>query len=280
MKRKFKNLIKRFAGILRKPEMQVLPGQLAFYFLMSFVPIFALTSLIGSTINENINLSQTLTNNMPAALSSIILPFIETPASSTSFIILLMGYMILGLNGPKSIIRTCNTIYGVKNPGFIKMTIKAIFMIIIIIALLLFMVFIPILGDIIIKFVINLFENPASFYKYSYLYEIIKVVVSFLFIYIAIKLIYTLAPDKKIKSSSTTIGALFTTCCWIIFSEIFSFYITKVARYNALYGNFANILILLLWLYFLAYLFVVGLALNVNFYKESYIVGSEENGEV
>lgn len=77
-----------------------------------------------------------------------------------------------------------------------------------------------------------------------------------------------MAPNKKINSSTTSIGALFTTTGWIIFSTIFSFYITNIAKYDALYGNFANVLVLLLWLYFLAYLFVIGMVLNVNFYQE------------
>ena len=56
---------------------------------------------------------------------------------------------------------------------------------------------------------------------------------------------------------------------WIIATYIFAFYITRIASYNVVYGNFANILILLLWVYILAYLFVVGIALNVNdFHKQ------------
>ena len=43
-----------------------------------------------------------------------------------------------------------------------------------------------------------------------------------------------------------------------------SYYINNVARYNLVYGNLANIVILLLWFYVLAYVFVVGLYLNKN----------------
>ena len=77
-----------------------------------------------------------------------------------------------------------------------------------------------------------------------------------------------MAPDKNIPSAQTTYGAVFTSIGWILATYIFAFYITRIASYDLIYGNFANILILLLWVYILAYLFVVGMALNVDEYHK------------
>lgn len=269
MKNKFEEVVKRFVGILRKPEMQILPGQIAFYFLMSFIPIIALASLIASLINNNINLVELIINNIPKAFADVLITFIDSSSTGSNFIILLGCYLIMGSNGPKAIIIASDTLYGIKSYNPLKIKIKATIMTFIIIILLIFIIFIPILGDVIINFVINLFDNKTIFYRYSFVYSIAKFFVSFIIIYTTLKIIYTMAPNKKIKSRTTSIGALFTTTGWIIFSTIFSFYITNIAKYNALYGNFANVLILLLWLYFLAYLFVIGMALNVNFYQEN-----------
>ena len=265
MKKTVKKIYEDFIGILRKPEMQILPGQIAFYFLMSFIPIIILASLIASLINNNVNLVDLLRDNLPSGLSNILIPFISSSSASNLFL-LLIAYLIMGLNGPKSIIIASDTLYNIKSPNPVKVRLKATIMTIVLVFLLLFMIFIPILGTTIIKFIINLFDNPQVFYQYTFIYSILKVFISFIIIYASLKLIYTMAPDKKIKSKSTTVGSVFTAIGWIIFSEIFSFYITNIAEYDALYGNFANVLMLLLWLYFLAYLFVVGMALNVNLY--------------
>lgn len=48
---------------------------------------------------------------------------------------------------------------------------------------------------------------------------------------------------------------------------------TNIAKYDQLYGNFANILVLLLWVYFLAYLFVFGIILN----KQKYLTYEKVN---
>ena len=73
-----------------------------------------------------------------------------------------------------------------------------------------------------------------------------------------------MAPDKKIASSQTTYGALFTTIGWIISTAIYSFYISNIANYSLFYGSLANIIILMLWTYLLAFIFTIGLALNYN----------------
>ena len=49
---------------------------------------------------------------------------------------------------------------------------------------------------------------------------------------------------------------------WIVATAIYSYYINNYAHYSTIYGGLANLVILLLWFYLLAYIFVVGIALN------------------
>ena len=77
-----------------------------------------------------------------------------------------------------------------------------------------------------------------------------------------IKLIYAISPSKNIQSEETTYGAAFTTIGWVIATFIFRAYLSHFARYDILYGNLSSIIILMVWIYFLSYIFVVGIALN------------------
>ena len=92
--------------------------------------------------------------------------------------------------------------------------------------------------------------------------DIFKYPLSIVVIYLNIKLLYVLAPDKKIKSRTTTKGALFTTVSWSLITAIYSFYINNIANYSRIYGALSNIVILMLWFWLLSYVFVVGLVLN------------------
>ncbi len=262
MKKKIIKTIKNFLKILNQPEMQVLPGQLAYNMLISFVPILAICATIISNFISNFNLTNIINNYLPNSLAQIIIPLIITN-ENTSILIVILGYIFMATKAPKSIIISSNSLYKIKEDNNLKINLKAIFMTIILIILLIFMIFIPILGSIIIKLIQKYFEIS----KYIGILKVIKILTSFIFVYISIKLLYTMAPSKEVKSSTTTIGAIFTSISWIIATEIFSFYITNLARYNELYGNFANLIILLLWVYLLAYLFVVGMAMNINVYN-------------
>ena len=99
---------------------------------------------------------------------------------------------------------------------------------------------------------------------------------SFFVILFLIKLLYTLSPDDRIPSKYTTKGAVFTTISWIIATYVYSFYINNIADYNLVYGNLANIVILLFWFYVLAYVFVLGLFMN----KRNNEIGIEKTNSI
>ena len=94
------------------------------------------------------------------------------------------------------------------------------------------------------------------------LYTLLQIPVSLVVMFLIIKLVYIVAPDGKIRGRDVNRGALFTTVSWLLVTIIFSYYINNIARYNLVYGNLANVVILLFWFYILAYIFVIGLCLN------------------
>ncbi len=96
------------------------------------------------------------------------------------------------------------------------------------------------------------------------LYPILKYPISIIIVFLLVKLIYTIAPNEKIKSEYVNKGALFTTAGWVIISAVYSVYINDFAitTYNLYYGSLASIIIILLWFYLMAYIFVIGLVLN------------------
>lgn len=263
VKRSFNQTIKDFIQIIKKPELRILPGQIAFYFLMSLIPIIAIIALIASFINKNFNLLTTLESAIPKVLADIVYALVNVEPT-TNIVLIIICYIWLASNGTSSITIAADTLYGIEAPNYIKLKLKSIIMILIMILLLTFIICIPVFGDIILESVLKILNRPTSFDKFVNAYHSLKYITTFIIVFLNIKLLFTIAPDKTIKSKHTTYGALFTSISWLIVTEIFAFYITNIAKYNLVYGNFANILILLLWIYLLAYLLVFGLAINVN----------------
>ena len=56
----------------------------------------------------------------------------------------------------------------------------------------------------------------------------------------------------------------------------FKIYINYFARYDIIYGNLAAIIIMMVWMYFLSFIFVLGMAINVSRKEEQELI-EEQN---
>ena len=134
-------------------------------------------------------------------------------------------------------------------------------MVLIILLLFLFILVVPILGT----FLLSLIEKATGYSEIYNIVNLFKMPFSWFVIFLFIKILYTIAPDKQIPSSHVNIGALFTSLLWILATELYLYYVGHFGRYGLYYGGLSNIAILMIWMYILSTIFVIGLAIN---YKE------------
>lgn len=265
MKKRLKNFAKRVWKTISLPEMRVLPGQLAFFFVMSIIPLIALIGTIASQFSISIDgLIITLGNALPKDVVNLLIPIFESKEVSVNLIIFYISAFLLASNGTHSMIITSNSIYKVENKNYLYTRLKALVMIIVLVVLLIFLLIVPAFGDLIVDIIASLIRPQALQNLIIELYQILKYPLSLFLIFFCIKLLYTMAPDKRIKGSDTTTGAIITTLGWIIATEIYSFYANRFASYNEFYGGISSILILMVWVYILAYIFTLGMALNAT----------------
>lgn len=263
-----RDFFKKVIELIKKPETRILPGNLAFFFVMSMIPIVALVGALASkfsisyeTIKEGIDIS------VPGGVGDFISGIINGQGFTFNIGVFLISAFLLASNGMHSIIIASNEIYKIKHKDFLTRRIKAVLMTVIFVEVLFFILAIPVFGDTIFSFLREHISNQTSIDFFYRIYKLIKYPISLAIIYFNIKLIYVIAPDEEIGSVTTTKGSLFTTISWIIASEVYSFYIDTFAKYDLFYGSVSNILILLLWVYVLSYIFVLGLIINAGTYK-------------
>lgn len=263
LKLELKDFYENFKKVLFKPEMAILPGQLAYFFVLAIVPTITLISYEAALLNLS---TDVLYDFIDSAFSSDIASMLLATSASYEkgigfFLVVIIGYFIAS-NGPASIIITSNTIYGEKQEGFFKRRLKALIMTFVLVLLFIFMLIVPVFGTKIIelfKFV-DLNSNVTD--NVSMIITILQGPITWLIMYFFIKILYTMAPNKKVRSKNVGYGALFTTFSWVIITYIYSYYINNLAHYSTFYGGLANIVILMFWFYLLAYAFTIGMALN------------------
>lgn len=271
MKNKIKIFFKTLYEIVNRPEMEVLPGHLAFYFMMMLIPLL---TLLGSILTNfelvSTSISQVIYGHLPSSIADIVISVSRQDVSSLSLWIILIPTLILASNGTYSMIITSNSVYKVRPKGnvilaYIKDRTKAFIMLVVLIFIFLFLILVPTLGNVIFKIIGNIVTNENIVNNtYYILFKILKYPVTFLFVFLSIKVLYVMAPDTKIKMKDTNIGAFFTSLTWVIVTLGYSYYIQYFSSYETFYGGLSSLLFLMLWIYLLSYMFVLGIALNAS----------------
>lgn len=265
MKRRIIALYKRLMKNIKKPEMLILPGQLSFFFLLTLIPLSALFISILSSLNISSNFLENLVN-VPIALEGIIDTLSNTSRANVNAIIFFVSALVLASNGTHSMIIASNKLYNIKDRDYIKRKLKSIIMLLILIGLLLFIMVVPVFGDTIIKLIRNITGDTIGNIV-RIIYNILKYPISIILVFYAIKFLYIMAPDIKINPKEVNYGALFTSCSWIIVTQIYSLYVEHFSNYSNFYGSLSNLLVLMWWIYILSYIFVLGIGLNVTKYQ-------------
>jgi len=273
MKEKIKGYSKKLLKILKKPEMAILPSNIAFNITLAIIPLLTIIVLIASYFNISLNLVTNLVNNiMPKQVSEIIIDVISGKGFDESIGIFNVVAFIVASNGTYAIINTSNTLYKIDKSNAIKKRLDSMILLFIVILLFVFLLVVPIFGD----SILNLMKNASLLSNFSdsfmNLFNLVKWPLTIFIIFVNIRLIYAVAPSKNIQTSETTYGAIFTTFGWIAATIVFKFYLNHFARYNIIYGNLASVIIMLVWIYFLSFIFVFGMAINASRKEEQELI--------
>lgn len=262
--KKARDVFSKVVKLISDDNMQILPGELAFFIILSFFSIIPLIGLITSSF-ISIDVIKDLENSLPAGVYQILVSLLDVK-SSGSIIIFVIVALYFSSDGANALIITSNVIYKIPNDHFLKRKVKAIVMTILLIFLIIFVVVIPAFGDIIINLIKD--NYPGSLINHiGILYNYLKIPLSFILIFLIIKILYTIAPDKKIPSFYNNYGTLFTTISWIIVTRIYSWYLSLYNTYSLFYGSFANVVILFFWMYILSFVLTLGMAINNAYYE-------------
>lgn len=264
-----KKLLKRICDLILRSDMKILPGNIAFFLVLSIIPIITLIGFISSTFSIPLTtLTDFMNNYFPREISAILVPYFSGQGVSLNVIIFTIMGFVLASNGSSVIIIASNKLYKIDDSNYLKRKLKSLNLIFLLVLLILFMLVFMAFGNKIVLFLTDNFFSGFEKYIY-YLYLIIKWPIGFIFIFLIVKLIYTIAPDKRIPSKSVNKGAIFTTIFWILTTYIYGYYVTYIADYTLFYGNLSSIIILILWVYFISYILVIGIIINVSHYELS-----------
>lgn len=264
-----KENINKIFAIIRKPVMKILPGQIAFFLVLSIIPILTLVGYFASTFSISIDsMIEFMQETFPKEVLDVLLPFVSGNGFDANVFIFMFVGFVLASNGPHSIMVASNTLFNIKQQDYISGRIKAFIMTIILVFQFLFIFVVLGFGNTILKYVLDLKIFSFLTKEFYFLFTLLKWPIAFFFIFYSMKLIYTLAPSEKIPSKYMNKGAFLTTILFVLVTAIYSYYVSNFANYDLFYGSLSNIVILMLWVYILSYIITLGIAVNATTYEE------------
>ncbi|HEX7048617.1 MAG TPA: YihY/virulence factor BrkB family protein [Longimicrobiales bacterium] len=96
---------------------------------------------------------------------------------------------------------------------------------------------------------------PGEFETISILYGRL---IALLVVWVMFLLIYRFLPPRALHWRTALVAATFTAVLFELLKAGFSWYVTNVANYGSTYGSLATVVILVLWIYYTAVVFVLG----------------------
>lgn len=262
----WKEIGSRVLSEIKKDHVQIVSAGVGFYFFMALFPtIVAALSIYGlvmdpSQIQGHISgLNNVLPGEAAEMIRGFIEPIVSKPDSTLGWgMVLSILISIWSANqGTNALFEGVNIAYNeIDNRSFIKKTALT----------LAFTIGGLILGILAVVLVV-LF--PA-FVEHIPVGSTIQTVLSWCrwlilaaFIIFGLGLIYKKAPDRdspELKWISW--GSIIATVLWVIGSLLFSFYVNNFGSYDDMYGSFAAVIIMLLWLFLTSFIILLGAEIN------------------
>ncbi|MGI6747781.1 MAG: YihY/virulence factor BrkB family protein [Anaerovoracaceae bacterium] len=267
-KRSFRNVTLMVIKRMSEPYYQGVAAELAFFFLLSLVPIviilgemlglFSISmvfvrNLISEYVSPEIfdSLSEYLTYTPSGVISIAFLIFALWAASKAQYSMMrITNYSFTGHP------------YGGRS--YFRERLRAIKTIVITLFTISFGLLVLVYGEILIN-ILTAYVNKYMDIDFVFdnVWFVLRWPVATLLFFLMISYNYYVLPSERIPFKKILPGSIVASAGILLATSIYSYYASVFANYDLLYGSLAAIVALLFWFYIFGYILVIGIQVNV-----------------
>lgn len=238
-------------------------AQSAFFMMLSLVPILLLLmTLVRYTPITQADIIAVAYELFPKTISGTIISIVNEvykQTGTTISVTILVALWSAG-KGVLAMSNGLNSIRGLqetRNYLFLRLR-AALYTVLFIVAIILSLVLLG-FGNAISMLVGE--YTPVFQYIMDFVIEV-RTVIMILILIVFSLCIYKFLPNTGGKLRNQFPGAIFTAFGWTLASFVFSIYMDIFKGFSNLYGSFATIVLIMLWLYFCMYVMLLGGEIN------------------
>lgn len=264
--KRVKDIIYTVIVRMQKPYYQGVAAELAFFFLMSMVPLFIILGEFLGLFSISIDIIEELiAQYVSFEVAATLDAFLEYTPSGTFSLIFIVFALWSASKAQYAMIRIANYTYTGLNAGggFIRDRLRAIVTVIITMALVVFSLAILVYGEPLVRIAGLYVENVSGLpFTYDQFWYAFRWPMGIAVYFLAISYINYALPTKKLPLKKLLPGSILTSAGMLISSWFYSYYISHFANHDLLYGSLATVVGLLFWFYILGYVIVIGIVFN------------------
>lgn len=279
--------MKKFAksswGILKQSVMSFIEGNsfthassIALYTIFSLPAILLISLSVGSTLFERADVQRELVSQAGALIghgsaTEIELIVINAARSADSWFARVIGIATLVISATSvflSLQISINQIWKIKpkpKKGFIKFIVNRLLSLAMVISMGFVLMVSLVVDTALVMFQERLSDNLGGITLT--IVTVLNVAVSLLFIAVLFGLMFKMLPDAKIKWRDVWVGSLVTTGLFTGGKFLIGLYLGN-SSFNSAYGAAGSLVIILVWVYYSALIFLFGAELTYVYTKE------------
>lgn len=251
-------------------------SSIAFYTIFSLPAILLISLSVGSTLFERSDVQRELVSQVGALIGrasalEVENILIHAARSTDTFFARVVGILTLVISATSvflSLQLSINQIWKIKpkpKRGFIKFIVNRLLSLAMVMSIGFLLMVSLVLDTLIVMFQEHLADNLGGITLV--IVTGINVVMSFLFIACLFGLMFKMLPDAKIRWRDVWVGSIVTTILFTSGKFLIGLYLGSSSLTSA-YGAAGSLVIILLWVYYSALIFLFGAELTYIYTKE------------
>ena len=258
--------VKGFLNRAFRDHVSAYAAQAAYCIILSFIPfILFLLTIVRYTPLTQVMVRQVIAEICPENFRGLVLSIVNEVYGKTSAVVpitLLLSLWSSG-KGVQAITNGLNTIYHVEETrDWLTTRLWSVFYT--------FAFVVAVIVSLVLLVFGNSLQKSLTLWQ-PWLGRLIAQIIgartltAFLFLMAVFLALYKVLPNRKATFKSQMPGAFITAVAWMVFSYAFSLYYTFFPNTLNMYGSFATIILIMLWMYICMNIVLYGAEVNAYF---------------
>ena len=255
---------------MRNPYYQGFAAQLAFYFMLSIVPmIVVLSQLLGLFSISLVALEGLVNEYVSEEAAEILMDFIAYAPTGPMNVIFVITALWAASKVQFSMIRMTNYTFTEgqsSGKGYFRDRLKAIRTVLITLFTVAFALIILVYGESLFKLFLNTMNVPAGVeYRIEKNLLFLRWPVALILYFLMVCYNYYVLPYGRVKFKELLPGGVFASATMLVVTYLFTRYTRYSANLDIIYGSLSSVVVLMFWFFFISWALGIGVLINKAF---------------